>query len=164
MLTAIWQRVLERPLMGVDDNFFDIDGNVRSAGMLFAEVAQEYGRELPSATIDHATKIAVLTCWLEQPTLPRFSPFVQMKAGHEKPRFWLLRDWKPARGFSNSQSRFERACDLWHSGPGHRWPSRCSPRTWTPATSPADSITRVESSFSRRFGGYILAALDCAPQ
>jgi hypothetical protein len=85
MLTAIWQRVLERPLMGVDDNFFDIDGNVRSAGMLFAEIAQECGRELPSATIDHATKIAVLACWLEQPTLPRFSPFVQMKAGHEKP-------------------------------------------------------------------------------
>jgi hypothetical protein len=63
MLTAIWQRVLERPLMGVDDNFFDIDGNVRSAGMLFAELAQECGRHLPSAAIDHAPTIAVLACW-----------------------------------------------------------------------------------------------------
>jgi hypothetical protein len=43
--------------MGVDDNFFDIGGSVWLAGMLFAEIAQECGRELPSATIDHAPTI-----------------------------------------------------------------------------------------------------------
>ena len=58
--------------MGVDDNFFDIGGSVWLAGMLFAEIAQECGRELPSATIDHAPTIRGLACWLEQ---PRFRDF-----------------------------------------------------------------------------------------
>jgi acetoacetyl-CoA synthetase len=103
MLAAIWQRVLQRPSIGVDDNFFGIAGNVRLADMLFAEIAQECGRELPSATIYHAPTIAALACLLEQPTLPRLSPFVQMKAGHEKPPILI------AHGLEGSARFFELA-------------------------------------------------------
>lgn len=103
MLTAIWQRVLPRPFIGVDDNFFAIGGNVRLADMLFAEIAQECGRELPSATIYHTPTIAALARLLEQPTLPRFSPFVQMKAGHEKPPILI------AHGLEGSAQFFKLA-------------------------------------------------------
>lgn len=85
MLTLIWKRVLRRSSIGVNDNFFHVGGGVRSADVLFAAIARECGRELPSATIYHAPIIATLACLLEQPALPRFSPFVQMKAGHEQP-------------------------------------------------------------------------------
>jgi thioesterase domain-containing protein len=85
ILTPIWQRVLQRSCIGIDDNFFDLGGNLSSADTLFAEIARECGRELPSATIYHAPTIGALASVLEQPTLPQFSPFFQLKAGDEKP-------------------------------------------------------------------------------
>ncbi len=85
ILTSIWQRVLQRSSVNIDDNFFDLGGSLSSADMIFAEIARECGRELPSATIYHAPTIATLASVLEQPTLPQFSPFVQLKAGSERP-------------------------------------------------------------------------------
>jgi thioesterase domain-containing protein len=85
ILTPIWQRVLQRSCIGIDDNFFDLGGNLSSADTLFAEIARECGREVPSATIFHASTIAALASILEQPVLPQFSPFIRLKAGSEKP-------------------------------------------------------------------------------
>lgn len=85
MLTPIWQRVLQRSSIESDDNFFSLGGSLQSADTLFAEIAQECGRELPTATIYHAPTIASLAFVLEQPALPQFSPFVQVKAGCEYP-------------------------------------------------------------------------------
>ena len=85
LLTRIWQRVLQRQSIGIDDNFFSLGGDFDAADMLFAEVAKHCGRELPSATIYHAQTIGALASLLEQPALPRFSPFVRVKAGCERP-------------------------------------------------------------------------------
>jgi acetoacetyl-CoA synthetase len=84
-LTQIWQRVLQRSPINSGDNFFDLGGNEVLADSLFAEIAQVCGPELPSASIYRAPTIATLAALLEQPTLPRFSPFVQLKTGSEKP-------------------------------------------------------------------------------
>jgi len=84
-LTQIWQRVLQLPSIGADDNFFSLGGSLRLADVLFAEIEQVCRRELPSATICHAPTIASLASLLEQPVLPRFSPFVQVKAGSDWP-------------------------------------------------------------------------------
>ena len=89
-LTQIWQRVLQRPSIGVDDNFFNAGGGFQSADALFAGIAKEFGRELPSATIYHAPTIAALASLLEQPALPRFSPFVQVKAGSKCPPILIV--------------------------------------------------------------------------
>ena len=83
-MTPIWRSVLNRPSIGIDDNFFRIGGSVVSADLLFAQIAQKLGRELPSATIFQAPTIATLASLLDQPELPRFSPFVQLKAGGQK--------------------------------------------------------------------------------
>jgi acetoacetyl-CoA synthetase len=85
MLTPIWESVLHQSSIGIDDNFFRLGGNQRTADLLFADIARKGGRELPSATIFHAPTIAALAAVLEQPTLPRFSPYVQLKAGSGKP-------------------------------------------------------------------------------
>jgi acetoacetyl-CoA synthetase len=84
MLTPIWESVLHQTSIGIDDNFFKLGGNQRTADLLFADIARKGGRELPSATIFHAPTIAALAAVLEQPTLPRFSPYVQLKAGTGK--------------------------------------------------------------------------------
>jgi acetoacetyl-CoA synthetase len=85
VLTQIWQRVLQRSPIGPKDNFFDLNGKDSLVDSLFAEIAQLFGRELPSATICYAPTIASLAALLEQPALPQFPPFVQLKAGSEKP-------------------------------------------------------------------------------
>jgi acetoacetyl-CoA synthetase len=84
-LIPIWQRVLQRPSIGIEENFFDIGGNVESADALFAEIARQCGREVPTAAIFQAPTIAALASMLELPSLPRFSPFVALKAGAEHP-------------------------------------------------------------------------------
>jgi acetoacetyl-CoA synthetase len=85
VLTEIWQRVLQRSSIGIADTFFSVGGSLRLADRLFAEIARKCGRELPSATIYHASTIGALASLLEQSALPRFSPFVQVKAGCEQP-------------------------------------------------------------------------------
>jgi acetoacetyl-CoA synthetase len=85
VLTQIWQRVLQRSPIGPEDSFFDLGGNDSLADSIFSEIAQMYGRELPSATICYAPTIAALAVLLEQTSLPRFSPLVQLKTGSEKP-------------------------------------------------------------------------------
>ncbi len=90
LLTPIWLRVLQRSSLNVDDNFFDIGGNLPLADVLFAEIAKVYGRELPSATICRAPTIRLLASMLEQPMLPRFSPYALMKAGQEMPAVFMV--------------------------------------------------------------------------
>ena len=103
MLTRVWERVLQRSPIGVDDNFFNIGGTAVVADTMFAEIAQECGRELPSATIYHAQTIATLACVLEQTTLPRFSPFVLMRAGDTMPPVIIV------HGLAGSVQFFELA-------------------------------------------------------
>ena len=83
-LTEIWQRVLQRTNIGPDDEFHDLGGNDRLADKLFIEIAKVFNRQLPTATIAHATTIATLAGLLEQPTPPEFPPIVKLKAGSEK--------------------------------------------------------------------------------
>ena len=90
MLTRIWERVLQRSPIGANDHFFDIGGSFEAADMVFAAIAQECGRELPSATIYHAPTIAALASVLEQTAPPQFSPFVQVKAGHKHPPILMV--------------------------------------------------------------------------
>jgi acetoacetyl-CoA synthetase len=85
MLIPIWERVLALPSIRIEDNFFAAGGNVQLADLLFAEIARESGRDLPSAIIFHAPTIAALAYALEQPTLPRFSPFILLKNGRRQP-------------------------------------------------------------------------------
>lgn len=89
VLTPIWQRVLQQPSIGPEDNFFDLGGNPASAVELFAELAQVGYRELSPLTIYQAPTIAALAALLEQPAIPRLSPLVQLKAGTREPPVFI---------------------------------------------------------------------------
>ncbi len=89
VLTQIWQRVLKRSPIGPEEEFIDLGGSDSLADRIFAEIAQVSGRDLPSAMICHAPTIEALSALLEQPTLPHFSPLVQLKRGSEKPPIFI---------------------------------------------------------------------------
>jgi thioesterase domain-containing protein len=83
VLTSIWQRVLRRSPIGVDENFFDLGGDPESANRLFHEIAEQWGRNLSPLTIYHAPTIAALAIVLEELAPPRFPPLVRLRAGTE---------------------------------------------------------------------------------
>ena len=83
-LAPIWRSILKRSDFGVDDSFFSLGGNLWTADRMFAEITRQLGRELPSATVFHAQTLAALATVLSQPTLPKFSPFIPLKAGREE--------------------------------------------------------------------------------
>src|SRR5271169_1736415 len=85
VLTSIWQRVLQRQPISVEDNFFDLGGDSLSALELFNEIARVCGRELPPVMIYQAPTVAALAAVLEQPTTAPFPPLVLLKSGSEKP-------------------------------------------------------------------------------
>ena len=89
LLIQIWLSVLKRSSVGLEDDFFQMGGSIRSADLLFAEIAQKLGRELPTATIFQAPTIATLVSLLDQPVLPRFSPFIQLRAGRQHPKILI---------------------------------------------------------------------------
>ena len=81
--------MLGRSPIGLKDHFFHLGGNDELADQLFAEIARECGRSLPSATIGHAPTIEALAAVLDQPTLPQFSPFVQVRPGSHTPPIYI---------------------------------------------------------------------------
>lgn len=89
VLTPIWQRLLQLPSVGVDENFFDLGGDSSLALQLFNEIAQVCDRELPPVTIYQAPTIATLAALLERPTTPRFPALVMLKSGSKNPPVFI---------------------------------------------------------------------------
>jgi acetoacetyl-CoA synthetase len=89
MLTPIWERVLQRSSIEVEDNFFDLGGDSSLALQLFNEIAQTCGRELPPVTIYLAPTIAALGAVLEQPADLRLPPLVLLKDGPAEPPLFI---------------------------------------------------------------------------
>jgi len=86
-LVPVWQRVLQRPSVQVNDNFFDLGGNPSLAERMFAEIAERYGRDLAPVLIYRAPTIATLAELLDKPDPPRVPPIVLLKAGPDFPIF-----------------------------------------------------------------------------
>jgi thioesterase domain-containing protein/acyl carrier protein len=81
LLTPIWKRLLQQPVIGPDDNFFDLGGDSALAVQLFAEISQACGRQLPPVMIYHVPTIALQAALLDQPATPELSPLVLLKSG-----------------------------------------------------------------------------------
>jgi len=89
VLTPIWQRVLRRSPISVEDNFFDLGGDPSSAQTLLAEIAQICGREFPAVAICYAPTISALAAMLEQPATKPLPPLVLLKAGLAGPPIFI---------------------------------------------------------------------------
>ena len=89
MLTAIWERVLQRSSVHIEDNFFDLGGDSSLALQLFNEIAITCGRELPPVTIYLAPTVAALAAVLEQPADLRLPPLVLLKEGSAEPPLFI---------------------------------------------------------------------------
>jgi acetoacetyl-CoA synthetase len=83
-LIPIWERVLQRSPIGVNDNFFDLGGDSLLAVNLFFEIEQAFGREMPPVMIYQAPTIAALAAELELPSASRLPALVLLKPGNSE--------------------------------------------------------------------------------
>jgi acetoacetyl-CoA synthetase len=88
-LLPIWQRVLQRSSVGLNDNFFDLGGTASSASKLFGEIAKIFGRDLPAVLIYVAPTIETMAGLLEDPAPPKVPPLLRMKSGDEGPPIFI---------------------------------------------------------------------------
>jgi thioesterase domain-containing protein len=89
LLIPIWQRVLQRTSIQVEDNFFDLGGNPSLAARLFSEIATASGRHLAPVVIYQAPTIRALAGILERSTPVRLPPIVLLKAGTAGPPIFI---------------------------------------------------------------------------
>ena len=77
-LATIWQDVLERDNVGVEDDFFALGGHSLLAVRLMDRIHQETAQELPVATLFEHPTIAALARRLRQTTPETWSPLVPL--------------------------------------------------------------------------------------
>jgi len=88
-LTPIWERVLQRSAIGVDENFFDLGGDSLLAVQLFTEIARVFGRELSPVTVYCAPTVSSLASLLDESVAPRLPAIMQLKEGSDEQPIFL---------------------------------------------------------------------------
>jgi acetoacetyl-CoA synthetase len=89
ILTVIWKRVLGKDAIQPEDDFFDLGGNPAAAHVLFAEIAQEFGRELCALLIYQAPTILQLAGVIERTEPPEVASVLSLKKGSGAPSIFL---------------------------------------------------------------------------
>ncbi len=86
MLMSIWQGLLGIEDFGIQDNFFELGGTSLLATRMFTQVAGEFGKRLPLATIFEAPTIKQLALLLgQQTTSLSKSSMVKVQPGGSRP-------------------------------------------------------------------------------
>jgi acetoacetyl-CoA synthetase len=88
-ILPIWQRILQRDSLRMEDDFFAMGGNPTLAGMLLGEIARMQGREIPPIMIYKAPTVASMATMLEEQKPAPFPPLVLLKAGTKLPPIFL---------------------------------------------------------------------------
>jgi pimeloyl-ACP methyl ester carboxylesterase len=84
-LSRIWQRVLKKEHIGIEENFFEAGGDPWLAIELFLDIKRVFGRSLPPIVIYQAPTIASLSALLEGPISPAFAKSVLLRTGTSVP-------------------------------------------------------------------------------
>ena len=89
-LLRIWQRVLEREHIGVEETFFNLGGTAWQVVDLFREIAEKFGRLLSPVVIFQTPTVASLSVLLEATNCPPFPKHVLLKPGDHKPPVFFI--------------------------------------------------------------------------
>ncbi len=90
-LAKMWEEILSVDRVGTGDNFFDLGGHSLLAVRLFARLQNEFGRELPLATVFQAPTIEQLAAILrEEGWKPSWTSLVPIQSrGTKRPLFCI---------------------------------------------------------------------------
>ncbi|MDY7094186.1 MAG: non-ribosomal peptide synthase/polyketide synthase [Acidobacteriota bacterium] len=90
-LVEIWKEVLDKPQVGVHDNFFDLGGHSLLGVRLLSRIENRFGQKLPVATLFREPTVEGLAKVLRgESEAGKFSSLMPLKAeGDQKPLFWM---------------------------------------------------------------------------
>lgn len=107
-LVKMWKVLLNRPMIGIHDAFFDLGGHSFLAVRLFAKIEEEFGVRLPITTLYHAATIAQLAERIKQGGSPdlKWNPLVPIRVQGSKPPFFGIHGHEGGVLFWNSLLEF----------------------------------------------------------
>jgi thioesterase domain-containing protein/acyl carrier protein len=90
-LAAMWAELLNLEQIGIHDDFFDLGGHSLMAIKALSRIREEFGVDLPLATLLQAPTVAQLAAFLhKQDFTPFWSLLVPVRAGGSKPPLFLM--------------------------------------------------------------------------
>jgi thioesterase domain-containing protein/acyl carrier protein len=89
-LTKLWERFLNVQPIGIKDNFFELGGHSLLAVRLFAQIEQEFGQNLPVATLFQAPTVEQLADILRQEGVTPQASLVAIQPGGSRPPFFCV--------------------------------------------------------------------------
>ena len=90
-LTTIWEDVLERQPIGMDDNFFDVGGHSLKAVQLFSKIEKKFGKALPLSILFKAPTIEKLCSFITHSQIDHsWTSLVPIQPNGSKPPFFLV--------------------------------------------------------------------------
>jgi amino acid adenylation domain-containing protein len=90
-LTAMWEALLEKSPIGLDDDFFQLGGHSLLAARLFAQIERRLAKQLPLASIIQAPTIRTLAAIIrDDHWVAPWSSLVQLSEGGPNPPLFLI--------------------------------------------------------------------------
>jgi FkbH-like protein len=89
-LAQIWERMLGVTGIGIHDNYFDLGGDSLQAVGLFAEIEQQFQRDLNLATLFDAPTIGRLAAVIDSQAADDWSCIVPIQPQGSKPAFYCM--------------------------------------------------------------------------
>jgi thioesterase domain-containing protein/acyl carrier protein len=86
----VWQEVLQTPVGGPEDDFFDVGGDSLKAIKFILDLERALGLELSLTLITEAPKFARLCEALKEHRTTRYVPLVALKAGDGSPPVFII--------------------------------------------------------------------------
>ena len=90
LLTDIFEELLDRAPIHLDENFFDLGGSSVLAISLILEIERMTGYQLPVAAIYDAPSVRSLATLLADQVLPDFSPLISLREGTTRACLFLV--------------------------------------------------------------------------
>jgi thioesterase domain-containing protein/acyl carrier protein len=101
VLVNIWQKVLNLPRVGLQDNFFDLGGHSLSATRLVGEIEKATGRQVPLAALFRGPTVESMAHLLREKAEATSDPVVmQIQSGEGTPFFAVIQPGMQAVGYA----------------------------------------------------------------
>src|SRR5260370_3321792 len=89
-VARVWQEVLQMPVGGPEDDFFDVGGDSLKAIKFILDLERALGLELSLILITEAPKFARLCEALKEHRATRYVPLVALKPGDGSPPVFII--------------------------------------------------------------------------